>query len=331
MLLFGMLSPASGSSPDTYFSIALFMRKGMLYAALAFFCWGLFPLYFKMLQSVPSLQILTHRMLWSLVFLGLVLAWRRQWDWIGQVTRQPRVVAGFAASALLLSSNWFLYIWAINDGRIVDASLGYFINPLINVMLGFLFLKERMRPAQWAAVALAAAGVAWLTWQAGQLPWIALLLAGSFGTYGLLRKTAALGALEGLSFETLLLLPLALGYTIWLSYHGGNAFVSATPKVQWLLAAAGPITAIPLLLFAAGARLIPLSVLGLLQYIGPTMQLLIGVWVFNEPFTPQRLVGFVVIWTALALYSAEGIWRARSQAHARNDAKLESNSTIGAT
>jgi len=286
------------------------MRLGMLYAAASFVIWGLFPIYFKALQEIAPAQILVHRMVWSLVFILAVLAWRKQWSWIGKVLRRPKVLAGFAASALFLSSNWFIYIWAVNNGRVIDSSLGYFINPLVSVLMGFLFLRERLRPIQWAAVALAACGVAWLTWQAGQVPWIGLMLAATFGTYGLLRKTAALGALEGLSLETLLLFPFALGYLIVLSLNGQNTFLAASTSTQWLLVAAGPITAIPLLLFAAGARRIPLSMLGLLQYIGPTLQLLLGVWLYHEPFGGARLAGFALVWSALAVYSLEGMWRA---------------------
>jgi chloramphenicol-sensitive protein RarD len=218
-------------------------------------------------------------------------------------------IASFAASALLLSANWLLYIWAVNSGHVIEGSLGYFINPLVNVMLGYLVLKERLRPVQWLAIGIAASGVLWLTWQAGRMPWIALLLAGSFGAYGLLRKTAKLGALEGLSFETMLLFPFAAAYLGWLSLHGANGFEQAGDSTRWLLAAAGPITAIPLLLFADGARKIPLSVLGLLQYIGPSIQLTLGIVLFKEEFTAARLVGFALIWSALALYAAEGLWR----------------------
>jgi chloramphenicol-sensitive protein RarD len=286
------------------------MNQGILYAAAAYASWGLFPLYFKALQTIPSDQILLHRMVWSLVFLVIVLAWRKQWGWLGEVMRKPKVLAGFAASAILLSTNWFIYIWAVNNGRVIDSSLGYFINPLVNVLLGFLLLGERLRPVQWLAVALAAAGVTWLTWQTGQLPWVALALAGSFGLYGLLRKTASLGALEGLALETLLLFPVALIYLVILTMEGRNAFMGAGTPQQLLLAAAGPITAIPLLMFAAGARRIPLSLLGMLQYIGPTLQLLLGVWLYHEPFGGARLVGFVLIWSALAVYSLESAWQA---------------------
>ncbi|MFA9215479.1 MAG: EamA family transporter RarD [Sphingomonadaceae bacterium] len=289
-----------------------------MYAALAFFCWGLFPLYFHALGEVPALEILAHRMLWSLLFLVLVLSARQQWKWLPAVLRQPRILFSFVASAVLLSSNWFVYIWSVNHGHVIDASLGYFINPLVNVLLGLLVLKEKLRRGQWLAIGLAAAGVAWLTWQAGQLPWIALILGCTFGAYGLLRKTAALAALEGLSLETLLLFPAALAYVVWLSWHGQNTFLnSSADSTRWLLAAAGPITAIPLLLFAAGARRIPMSVLGLLQYLSPTMQMLLGVWVFHEVFSTPRLLGFVVIWSALALYVAEGLWSTRQLERAK--------------
>ena len=285
------------------------MRSGILYAALAFLCWGLFPIYFHALDEVPTLQILAHRMVWSFAFLLILLLLRRQWAWLQQV-RQPRVFFSFLLSALLLSANWLVYIWSVTNHHVIEASLGYFINPLVNIMLGFLILKERMRPAQWAAIAVAALGVGWLTWQAGTVPWIALILAFSFGAYGLLRKTAALGALEGLSFETMVLFPLAAGYVIWLTVHGQNVFLSTTSdSTRWLLVMAGPFTAIPLLLFATGARKIPLSILGLLQYLSPTLQFLLGVWLFKEAFTADRLVGFVLIWAALALFAGEGLLR----------------------
>jgi chloramphenicol-sensitive protein RarD len=285
------------------------MNSGILYATLAFFCWGLFPLYFHAVSEVPPQEILAHRMLWSLLFLVLVLTARRQWKWLPQVLRQPRILGSFVASALLLTANWFIYIWSVNNGHVIDASLGYFINPLVNVLLGVLVLKERLRRGQWLALAGAAGGVAWLTWQAGQLPWIALMLGITFGGYGLLRKTAALAALEGLSLETMILFPLALAYVLWLSWNGHNTFLN-TPhdSTRWLLAAAGPITAIPLLLFAAGARKISMAVLGLLQYLAPTLQALLGVWFFHEAFSSERLIGFIIIWVALALYVAEGLW-----------------------
>ena len=286
------------------------MRTGIVYAALAFLCWGLFPLYFHALSAIEPLQILVHRVVWSLLFLAIVMTVRRQWSWLLPLLGKQRIVASFIVSALLLSGNWLLYIWAVNNGHVLESSLGYFINPLINVMLGYVVLKERMRAGQWAAIALAACGVAWLAWDAGCMPWIALMLALSFAAYGLMRKTAALGALEGLSFETMLLFPFALGYIMWLTLQGANGFVNTDSDLtRWLLVAAGPITAIPLLLFASGARRIPLSVLGLLQYIGPTIQFMLGIFLFKEAFTSHRLLGFAMIWSALAVYAAEGLWQ----------------------
>ncbi len=284
------------------------MRKGILFAGTAYFLWGLFPIYFKTLHEVPALEILLNRMLWALLFLLGVLTWRKQWAWVKTTWQQPRLIGGFALSALLLSANWFVYIWAVNHGHIIDASLGYFITPLVNILIGSVWLRERLRPGQWAAVALAAAGVVWLTVQAGHLPWIGLALAISFGTYGLLRKTSALGALEGLSLETALLFPFAFAWLAWLNWQGHNSFIASGTDIKLLLLISGPITAIPLLLFAAGARRIPMTTLGLLQYISPLVQLLLGVWLYREPFDSGRLFGFIAIWAALFVYSAEGLW-----------------------
>ncbi len=295
------------------------MRKGMLYAATAYVIWGLLPLYFKALQSIAPTQIMLHRMVWSLLFLLCVLLWRKQWSWLGEAMRQPKVLGAFMLSAVLLSANWFTYIWAVNNGRIIDSSLGYFINPLVNVLLGYLVLGERLRGVQWLAIALAACGVAWLTWISGHPPWIGLMLALTFGFYGLMRKTAKLGPLEGLSLETLLLFPFALAALAWLTLHQQNAFIDAPTQSQWLLMAAGPITAIPLLLFAAGARRIPMATLGLLQYIGPSLQLALGVLLYNESFGGDRLIGFVAIWSALVVYSGESVWRAWRSRKPSND------------
>lgn len=283
------------------------MRKGILYATVSYTVWGLFPMYFKALQNIPAIEILLHRMLWALVFLLMVLAWRKQWSWIPAILRQPKLLVFFAASASLLSVNWFIYIWAINNERVIDASLGYFITPLVSVLLGYVMLHERLRYTQWLAVALAGSGVLWLSWQTGHPPWIGLCLAFTFGTYGLLRKTAALGPLEGLSLETLLLCPFALAYLMFLTLQGQTAFPGSPASSQWLLLAAGPITAIPLLLFAAGARRIPMATLGLLQYIAPSLQLLLGVWLYHESFSQERLIGFLAIWAALLVYSVEGL------------------------
>ena len=285
------------------------MKRGVWYAVAAYTLWGVFPIYIKLLQSVPAVEILAHRMVWSLVFVTALLTIQRHWAWVRTVIARPAMLGRFVATATVVTMNWGVYIWAINSNRVVDASLGYFINPLVNVLLGALLLGERMRPVQWAAVAVAASGVVWLTVQAGTLPWIGLVLAVSFGTYGLLRKTATLGALEGLTLETALLFPLAFGYLVWLALHQQNTFVEASTSMRWLLVAAGPVTAVPLLLFAAGARRIPFTLLGLLQYIGPSLQLLLGVWLYHEPFAPAKAAGYALIWAALALYTAESLWQ----------------------
>jgi chloramphenicol-sensitive protein RarD len=291
------------------------MPSGVLYAALAYTMWGLFPLYFKQIAAVPALEIVLHRSVWSLAFLLVVLAVLKRWDWLRALCRQPRRLLPFVASALLLSVNWLIYVWAINSERVIDASLGYFITPLVNVLLGTFALHERPRPVQWLALALAALGVLWLTLQAGQWPWIALVIAASFGVYGLLRKTAPLGALEGLTLETMVLAPLALPLLAWWTASGTSALAHGfdAALAGWLLLA-GPLTALPLLLFAAGARRITLTTLGLLQYIGPSIQFGLGVWLFGEPFARDRAIGFGLIWLALAAYSADSAWAMRRSA-----------------
>jgi chloramphenicol-sensitive protein RarD len=299
------------------------MNRGVLYAAGAYFLWGLFPLYFKALQHVAATEVLAHRIVWSLVVVLALLALKGAWRWIRPLARQPRVLARFAASALLIALNWGLYIWAVTSGHVIDSSLGYFINPLVNVLFGAALLGERLRPVQWAAVALAALGVAWLTWSAGTLPWIGLVLAITFASYGLLRKTAPLGSLEGLALETALLFPVAAAWLGWLIWQQQASFTGGDPLTLVLLVAAGPVTALPLLLFASGARRIAFSTLGLLQYIGPTLQFAIGVWFFREPFDAARGVGFALIWAARAIFSLESLLWLRSRARAvRGNAAL---------
>ena len=287
------------------------MNTGIVYAALAYLSWGLFPLYFRQVAGVPALEVVLHRTLWSLVFVLALLAMRRQWAWMREVLRQPRVLGAFTLSALLLAANWLTYVWAVNNGHVVDASLGYFILPLVNVALGYVFLHERPRTGQWLAVAVAAAGVLWLAVQAGRLPWIALVLALTFGFYGLLRKVAVLGALEGLALETVLLAPLTVAVLGAWAWQGQGALVQGDAAALGWLVLAGPVTAIPLLLFAAGARRIPLATMGILQYISPSLQFALGVWLFHEAFEPARLAGFVLIWAALLVYTLEGWWARR--------------------
>ncbi len=289
------------------------MQSGLLSAALAYIIWGLFPLYFHQLSQVNAFEVVLHRSLWSLLFVLGLLALQKRWQPLKNALRQPRTVAVFGASALLLSVNWLIYVWAVHNHRVIEASLGYFINPLFNVLLGVLVLHERPRPVQWAALALATTGVVGMAWASGAAPWISLALALTFGLYGLLKKLAPLGALDGLTLETLLLAPLAAPALLWLSAHGGDSAHASPATWAWLLAA-GPLTAVPLLLFAYGAQRIPLGTLGLLQYLGPTLQFAIGLWVFHEPMLPARLAGFAVIWLALLIYSADSLWQLRRSA-----------------
>ncbi len=297
-------------------------RTGLLCAFGAFATWGLMPLYLRQLHSVGGLEITVHRAWWALVCVLLLLAWRGRWQWLTHLRGSPKQVALFVGAAALLSGNWLLYVWAVNSGQVLQASLGYFINPLLNVLLGVLVLHERLRPAQWLAVALAACGVLWLTVSAGHLPWIALALALSFGLYGLLRKTSALGPVEGLALETTLLLPAVLPVLLWLGLQPGGALQRVGTQGDWSLMfwllLGGPLTAVPLVLFAAGARRLPLSILGLVQYIGPTLQFVLAVFFFHEPFDSRKLIGFAFIWAALALVSADGLgWLPKRKAAPR--------------
>lgn len=289
------------------------MSTGYLYALAAFGIWGLFPLYFQFIAQVSSIEVVLQRSVWSLVFVMGILAWQGRWKWLGQIVHQPRLLGTFVVSALLLSCNWLTYVYAVQSGQVAEASLGYFINPLVNVLLGVLVLRERLKPVQWLAVGLAAAGVLWLTMHAGRLPWIALLLAASFGLYGLIRKTAPLGALEGLALENLLLAPVVVPALLWWSFARGGALAQGDWAVNGWLLLMGPLTALPLLFFAGAARRLPLAMLGMVQYLSPSLQLLLAVWYFKEPFDSQRLFGFALIWSALLLISADAL-RTRQKA-----------------
>jgi chloramphenicol-sensitive protein RarD len=283
------------------------MSTGFLYALAAFGIWGIFPLYFQFIAQVSAIEVVLQRSVWSLVFVLGILAWQGRWNWLSETLRQPRLIATFLASALLLSCNWLTYVYAVQTGQVVEGSLGYFINPLVNVLLGVLVLRERLKSIQWLAVTLAAAGVLWLTLHAGRLPWIALLLAGSFGLYGLIRKTAPLGALEGLALENLLLAPVVVPALLWWTLVHGGALSQGHWAVSGWLLLMGPLTALPLLFFAGAARRLPLAMLGMVQYLSPSLQLVLAVWYFKEPFDSQRLVGFVLIWSALLLISGDAL------------------------
>lgn len=283
------------------------MNPGFIYATAAFSIWGLFPLYFRLIPKVAPFEVVLQRSLWSLLFLAALLTALKRWGWLAQVWAQPRKLPLFAFSALLLAANWMVYVYAIQTHQVVEASLGYFINPLVNVLLGVLVLRERLGVVKWIAVALAATGVAWLTWQLGQLPWIALVLGLSFGVYGLVRKTSTLGALEGLALETMLLAPLVMPLLLWWTFARDGVWTQGDLGQAGWLVLSGPLSALPLLFFAMAARRLPLATVGLVQYLSPTIQLLLGVWVFHEPFSSARLVGFGFIWAALALVSADAL------------------------
>ena len=285
-------------------------RTGALFALCAFSIWSGFPLYFKLVADIPASEVLGHRILWSLLFVALLLALRGRWQGVREALVTPGLRRRLALSAVLVSINWLVFIWAIANDHVLDASLGYFINPLVNVVLGVLLLGERLRRLQWIAVALALAGVANLVWQHGTLPWIALLLAFSFGGYGLVRQQTSTDALSALFDETLLLAPLAIGYLIALDLAGHGHFLRGPLANDGLLLLAGVLTALPLLLFGGAARRLRLSTLGLLQYTVPTGHFVLAVFVFGEPFTAAHAVTFGAIWLALALYGTD-LLRAR--------------------
>jgi chloramphenicol-sensitive protein RarD len=281
------------------------MTKGILPAAAAYVLWGFLPLYFKFVHDVPGVQTTAHRVVWSFLFLVMVMALRRQFPAL-RANLNRRTVLIYLGSATLLAVNWLIYVFAVTSGYVVESSLGYFINPLVNVLLGMIFLRERLRLAQWLPVGLAALGVAYLTFSVGTLPWIALALAFTFGFYGLIKKVAPLGSLHGLMLETTLLLAPATAYLVYSEASGAGVFIHGGLEISILLFMLGIVTAVPLLLFASGARQVPLSTLGLLQYIAPSLQFLTGIWLYGEPFTQARAIGFGIIWLALAIFSIEG-------------------------
>ena len=280
--------------------------RGTWYAALAYAVWGFFPIYWKFLSSISALQITCHRIVWSCVILLALIGRSSEWRTLWTAVRSARVLGIYTAAALAIAMNWVIFVWAANQGRIVQTSLGYFINPLLSVVLGVFVFRERLRPLQWFSVGLAAAGVLYLTIALGSPPWIALSLAASFGTYGLLKKVAPLSAVQGLALETSILFPPAAAYLIWAELAGTGALMHSGLTRDLLMFAAGPVTTLPLLLFAAGVRRIPLSLVGMLQYINPTMQILIAVLIYREPFTRVQFVGFGFVWAALAVFAVEG-------------------------
>ncbi|HTQ35500.1 MAG TPA: EamA family transporter RarD [Steroidobacteraceae bacterium] len=283
--------------------------RGALAAGLAFFIWGLFPLYWKLVGTVPALQVLAHRGLWCAVAVWLVLLARREFAWIGGLS--ARLWMLLALGGVLITVNWGVYVWAVARGHVIDTSLGYFITPLVNVLLAIAVLRERPTWPQWIAVGIAGGGVLLLTMRAGQLPWIALALACSFGLYGLVRKLAVIDAMHGLAVESGLMLLPALAYLWWCAHAGELQFLRGAGRLDMLLVMGGPVTAIPLTLFAWGTRRVSLLAIAVMQYLTPTVQLLLGVWFFHEPFGNSRQLAFVLIWVALALFTGEALWRYR--------------------
>jgi chloramphenicol-sensitive protein RarD len=284
-------------------------RRGAAYGLAAYVLWGLFPLYWPLLEPANPIEILSHRIVWSLLLLVGVLAATHNWGWLRQLRRDPATAARLTVAAVLIAGNWALYIWGVNNEHVVETSLGYFINPIVTVLMGVVLLHERLRPVQWAAIGLGAAAVLVLTVDYGRPPWIALGLAFSFATYGLLKKRVGgqVGAVQSLSFETAVLFLPALAYLVMLEVRGDGQLGHSGAGHGLLLASAGVVTAVPLLFFAGAARRVPLTTMGLLQYLTPVIQLAIGVLVYDEPMPASRLAGFALVWAALLILSADAL------------------------
>lgn len=280
---------------------------GVIYAGCAFLIWGIGPIYWKALGAVSALEIVMHRVVWSFMFLLLLIVLGRRWNEFVEAVKNRRILLTLLFTAVILSLNWLLYVWAVNNEHILQASLGYYINPLVNVVFGMLFLRERLRPQQMLAVLLAASGVVYLTVYYGEFPWIALALASSFGLYGLIRKVAPVGSLVGLAVETLLMSPVAAAYLFYLGAQGTGSIFRGSIKMDLLLMGTSLLTAVPLLLFTSGARRIYLSTVGLMQYIAPTGMFLLAIFVYQEPFSMAKVWTFVMIWTALGIYSTDSV------------------------
>ncbi|MFI5807959.1 EamA family transporter RarD [Streptomyces sp. NPDC051561] len=282
-------------------------RAGLLYGLTAYGAWGLVPLFWPLLKPAGAIEILAHRMVWSLVVVGIALLAIRRWGWVRELLAQPRKLVLIALAATVISINWGLYIWSVNAGHVVEASLGYFINPLVTIAMGVLLLGERMRPAQWAAVGIGASAVVVLAVGYGEPPWISLILAFSFATYGLLKKKVNLGGLESLAAETAIQFLPALGYLVWLGSSSGLAFGAHGVGHAALLAATGIVTAAPLVCFGAAAIRVPLSTLGLLQYLAPVFQLVLGIVYFHEEMPAERWAGFALVWAALIVLTWDAL------------------------
>lgn len=280
--------------------------KAAWYVGLSYALWGFFPIYWKALAGISSLQLISHRIVWSFLLLAAMVARSQDFSVLWHAMQSPRVVGIYTVAAVAIATNWLIFVWAVSANQIVQISLGYFINPLLSVLFGMIVFHERLRRLQWMSVLLAAGGVLYLTVALDAVPWIALSLAATFGTYGLMKKLAPLGPVHGLAFETGLLFLPAVLYLMVEQFAGRGAFMHAGPLRDALMLVSGPVTTLPLLMFAAGVRRIPLSLVGMLQYINPTLQITIGVMLYNEPFTRVQLIGFGLVWSALALFALEG-------------------------
>ena len=286
-------------------------RRGMLFGAAAYITWGLFPLYWPLLQPASALEILAHRILWSLAFVTLLLWVRPRPGWWSRLRTNPRTVAYLAGAALIITANWGTYIWAVNHHHVVETALGYYINPLVTVLVGVLVLSERLNRTQWVAVVVAAIAVVVLTIDYGRPPWVSFTLALTFTAYAFCKKKADARAIESLAVETAVVGPLAFAFLCWLQLTGSAAFGHTGWVKAVLLVGAGVITAIPLLMFTAAATRVSLTVLGILQYMAPTLQFLLGVLVFREPMPAGRLAGFAIVWVALVIFTWDGLRRRR--------------------
>ncbi|MFD5734337.1 EamA family transporter RarD [Streptomyces sioyaensis] len=305
-------------------------RAGLAYGVAAYTMWGLLPLYWHLLNAAAPSEILAHRMVWSLPVALVILAVLRRWSWIGPLLRQPRRLALILLCAVVISTNWFLYIWAVNAGHVLEASLGYFINPLVSIAFGVLFLRERLRPLQWAAVGVGAVAVVVMTVAYGKVPWIALGLAFSFATYGLIKKGVKLDGIEGFSAETAMQMLPALGFLIFLALHGEASFTTGGVGQALLLAGCGIATAVPLICFGASAMRLPLTMIGMLQYLAPTFQFLLGLTVFHEEMPAERWAGFALVWAALTMLTWDALRTARRGRAALADAAARSGEVAAA-
>lgn len=291
------------AQPEMTPATAEIRRQGVILGLSAYLCWGFFPLYFKSVKVVPPLEMVSHRIVWSLAFLMVLITWKGAWRSMLELLSRPKSLSVLFATTLLIATNWLVFIYAISIGEVLQSSLGYFINPLVSVMLGSIFLREKLDRAQWISLGLAATGVAYQTIQYGKMPWVALVLALSFGLYGLIRKALQVEPLVGLTVETLLLAPVALFYLVQLNLAGTGVFLTHSTGLDLLIPMSGIVTAIPLLLFAAAAKKLRLGTIGFLQYITPSLHFLLAVTVFGETFTHTHLVSFLFIWSGLVLYS----------------------------